>query len=117
MILAVVDDLLFRARLESVAQATGVRLQLAADGKEALQSLNDAGVDCVMIDLNLAGGNALEIVRLLRAAASHLNIIGYCAHVQQELQQQAAEAGCTKVLARSEFVQALPALFVKAQRV
>ena len=108
MILAIVDDLLFRGKLEAAASHLGVPLTIAADADQALR--NGASWSRVLIDLNLSRGDALAIVRHLRAAHPDTPLIGYCSHVQQELQQQAIEAGCTAVLARSAFVQQLPEL-------
>ena len=108
MILAIVDDLLFRSKLETVATPLGAPLVVAADASPALQP--GAVVRRVLIDLNLSRGDSLAMVRRLRAAHPGIPVIGYCAHVERELQQQALEAGCTIVLPRSAFMQQLPQL-------
>ena len=108
MILAVVDDWLFRAKLEAAAAHLGTSLTIAADAGPALQ--RGSGWSRALIDLNLSRGDALAMVRDLRAAHPGLPVIGYYSHVQQDLQQQALEAGCTMVLSRSAFVQQLPEL-------
>ena len=108
MILAILDDLIFRAKLEAAAAQLGAPLTIAADEN---QVLCDGHLwSRAFIDLNLSRGDALAIVRHLRAAHPDIPLIGYCSHVQQDLQQQAIEAGCTTVLARSAFVQQLPEL-------
>ena len=61
----------------------------------------------MLIDLNLSRGDSLAMIRTLRTAHPGTPVIGYCSHVQRDLQQQALEAGCTKVLPRSAFVQQL----------
>ena len=108
MILAIVDDLLFRGKLEATAAQLGVPLTLATDAEPALRD----GQPCsrVLIDLNLSHGDPLAMVRNLRAAHPGMPVIGYCSHVQHDLQRHALEAGCTRVLARSAFVQQLPEL-------
>ena len=108
MILAIVDDLIFRGKLEAAAAHLGAPLTIAADAGPALR--NGATWSRILIDLNLSRGDALLIVRDLRAAHPGVPITGYCSHVQQELQRQALEAGCTTVLPRSAFVQQLPEL-------
>ena len=60
--------------------------------------------------MNLSRGDALAMVRELKAAHPGVPMVGYCSHVQQDLQKQALEAGCTMVLPRSAFVQQLPEL-------
>ena len=108
MILAIVDDLIFRGKLEAAAAHLGVPLTIATDESQALD--DGQPWSRALIDLNLSRGDALAIVRHLRAAHPDIPLIGYCSHVQQELQQQAIETGCTTVLARSAFVQQLPEL-------
>ncbi|HBH97037.1 MAG TPA: hypothetical protein DDX89_04505 [Candidatus Omnitrophica bacterium] len=108
MILAIVDDMLFRSKLEAVAAQLGTPLTLAEDASPALRS--GSGWSRAIIDLNLSHGDPLAMIRDLRAAHPALPVIGYCSHVQHDLQQHAREAGCTVVLLRSAFVQQLPAL-------
>ena len=106
MILAIVDDLLFRAKLEAAAAQLGTPLTVAA----GMVPSNGQVFSRILIDLNLSRGNALAMVRELKAAHPGVPLVGYCSHVQQGLQQQALEAGCTIVLPRSAFVQQLPQL-------
>ncbi len=108
MILAVVDDLIFQAKLEAAAAHLGTPLTIVADAERARPSGQEWSR--VLIDLNLSGGDALAMVRQLRQAHPDLPVIGYCSHIQHDLQQQALEAGCTTVLPRSAFVQQLPEL-------
>ena len=108
MILAIVDDLIFRGKLETTAAQTGVPLTIAVDAGPALRG--EQPWSRVLIDLNLSRGDSLAMVRNLRQAHPDLPVIGYCSHVQQDLQQRALDAGCTTVLARSAFVQQLPEL-------
>ena len=108
MILAIVDDLLFRSKVETVAAQLGTPITIAADAGPALRP--GSGWSRVLIDLNLSCGDALAMIRTLRAAHPEVPVVGYASHVQHELQQQALEAGCTKVLPRSAFIQQLPEL-------
>ncbi|MDP3722786.1 MAG: hypothetical protein Q8R91_04735 [Candidatus Omnitrophota bacterium] len=108
MILAIVDDLIFRVKLEAAAAHLGTPLTIAADAESALRS--GQGWSRVLIDLNLSRGDPLAMIRDLRQAYPDVPMIGYCSHVQQDLKTQALEAGCTTVLPRSAFVQQLPQL-------
>ena len=111
MILAIVDDLLFRGKLEVAAAQLGASLTIAADASAVPR---DGGpFSRVLIDLNLSRGDALAMILDLRAAHPGIPLVGYCSHVQQDLQQQALEAGCTTVLPRSAFVQQLPELLTE----
>ena len=108
MILAIVDDLIFRGKLDAAAAQLGVPLTIASSAEGAPRP--EQGWSRVLIDLNLSGGDALAMVRALRQAYPHTPVIGYCAHVQDALRCDAIEAGCTMVLPRSAFVQQLPQL-------
>lgn len=108
MILAVVDDLIFRGKLEAAAAQWGAPLALAKDAEGALRP--EQAWSRVLIDLNLSSGDALAIVRAVRQAHPDVSIIGYYSHVQDALRRSALEAGCTEVVPRSVFVQQLPHL-------
>ena len=108
MILAIVDDLIFRGKLEAAAARLGTSLTIAAEADRAPRP--EQGWSRVLIDLNLSGGDALVMIRTLRQAHPNMPVIGYCSHVQDDLKSQALEAGCTMVLPRSAFVQQLPEL-------
>ena len=108
MILAIMDDVIFRAKLEAAATQLGVSVTIASDAAEALRT--NLPWSRALIDLNGSHGDSLAMVRALRQAHPDRPVIGYCSHIQQDLQQQALEMGCTRVLARSAFVQQLPEL-------
>ena len=108
MVLAIVEDLVFQARIEAAAASLGVEVRIAKTGAQAQAIWSDAAV--VVVDLNLTSADALEAIRLLRAQRPAVRIIGYGSHVQAERLAQARAAGCTTVLPRSAFVQQLPRL-------
>ena len=106
MILAIVDDLLFQSKIEAAAAQRGAPLTITTGANAMPRS--GPPLRRVLIDLNLSHGDALAMIRNVRAAHPGVSIVGYCSHVQRQLQQQARVAGCTTVLARSAFVQQLP---------
>ena len=108
MLLAIVDDLIFQKKIESAAQQLGTPLTVTADPSGVQRP--GQGWSRVLIDLNLSRGDALEMIRALRQTDPDVPVIGYCSHVQKDLQQQALSAGCTTVLPRSKFVQQLSEL-------
>ncbi|MBI4342191.1 MAG: response regulator transcription factor [Candidatus Omnitrophica bacterium] len=108
IVLAVVDDLLFQAKIREAAAPLGIEVRIA----KTLAQAQDAGADpaVVVVDLNVMSADPLEVVRALRAHHPAVAIIGYGSHVQAELLAQARAAGCTTVLPRSAFVQQLSTL-------
>ena len=108
-VLAILNDLLFRSKLEGAAAALGVPLTVAASPEAVAEALRTGEVwKTALVDVNHPA--ALELIRLVRQQDSALLMVGYCSHVQTELQAQAREAGCSVVMPRSAFVQCLPDL-------
>ena len=105
-VLAIVDDLLFRSKIEAAAASAGVTFRAGRDASALIGELPEA----VIVDLELGRADPLDTVRAIRAAQPALPIVGFCSHVDVPLQQSAGEAGCTRVYARSAFVHALPQL-------
>jgi CheY-like chemotaxis protein len=66
----------------------------------------------MILDLNCAAVDPVRLVTALKTddETKGVNLIGYVSHVQGELKQQAQQAGCNMVLARSAFSQNLPQL-------
>ena len=108
-ILVVIDDLLFRSKIETSAAAAGVKVYWAVGPKEVMRALTGSW-ETAIVDLSAASTHPVESVRALRKTFPDLPIIGYCSHVQTSLQQQAKAAGASAVWPRSVFVENLPDL-------
>ena len=103
------EDLFFTVKIHEAAKRAGVPAMFVKSEHDALeQAAGDPAV--IIIDLNCACLNPLHLIRSLKAdpALSKIDVVGYVSHVQGELKQQAQEAGCDMVLARSAFSQNLP---------
>ena len=107
MIIAIVDDLLFRAKIHEAAARRGVAVRPAVDAASAVRALHDDPGSLVLIDLNLSGGDPVGIVAAIRRAEPAAQIVGYCSHVQANLQALARAAGCAAVWPRSALIQRL----------
>ena len=110
LILAMVDDLFFQAKIRAVAAPLGVEVRVATTLAQAQAAWPEAAV--AVVDVNRAGADPLAVIRTLRGQRSAVPIIGYGSHVDAGLLAQARAAGCTTVLPRSAFVQQLPRLLV-----
>ncbi len=64
----------------------------------------------MILDLNCGAIDPLRLIGALKGDESTRGVplVGYVSHVQGELKQQAQQAGCDTVLARSAFSQNLP---------
>lgn len=108
MILAIVEDLMFRSTLEAAAAHLGAALTVSKDAAPALRP--GSAWTRVLIDLNLEQADPLDAIQAIRAAHPEMPVIGYYSHVQLELQRQAIQAGCTAAMPRSAFIRQLPEL-------
>lgn len=113
VVLAIVDDLFFQAKIQAVAASLGVDVRVASTFARAQAAWTDPAA--VIVDLHCTSADPLEVVRTLRMQRPAVPIIGYGSHVQAELFAQAQAAGCTSVLPRSVFVQQLPRLLAPFQ--
>ncbi len=114
MILAVVEDLIFLSKIQQTAKLLGVPVETVGPGK-LLERLAHGSIQGVILDLNHRSGTAVDILRALKAnpSTSHLPVVGFVSHVQDDLIAAARAAGCDQVLARSAFTVQLPQLLDK----
>jgi DNA-binding NarL/FixJ family response regulator len=109
-LVAGVDDLFFRSKIEATARHLAVPIRFAEAG-DLPREARGADVAAVLLELS-SNGAALEAVGKIRAEKStaSLPIVGFLSHVDHELRRRAESAGVTRVLARSEFSETLPDL-------
>ena len=111
-VVALVEDLVFTAKLRLAAQATETTLHVATQAEDFLQMIRSTAPRLVLLDLNFSRADALAVLAQARDLANgkQAPIVGFLSHVQTERAQQAVSAGCAAALPRSLFVQQLPAL-------
>jgi CheY-like chemotaxis protein len=110
-VVAFVDDLMFLSRIREAARARGLEVTGVRTVPDLLIACRDAP-RLVIMDLDRARPPASEALAALRAepALASLPVVGFFSHVHAERARQAREAGCTRALPRSAFVQELDAL-------
>ena len=111
-ILAVVTDLFFSVKLTEAAKRAGVSLEFVKESNEILEKAKGLP-SLIIFDLNFDAVSPVKLISKLKASSETkgISLIGYLSHVQAELKQQAQEAGCDMVLARSAFSQNMPQIF------
>jgi CheY-like chemotaxis protein len=104
VVLAVVNDIFFSAKISAAAKQAGVKLEYVTVGKNLLEKAAARPV-MIVFDLNFEAARPIELIRKLKAdpATSQIKLLGYLSHVQVDLQRAAAEAGCDEVMPRSAF--------------
>ncbi len=108
-LLAIVDDLFFAVKIEGAAKAAGVPVQFVKTAESALAAAPFA--ELILLDLNC---KSIDVLHLLPQLPGE-RVIGFVSHVQTELRQAAADAGCGRVMARSAFSDQLPAILKSFQ--
>ncbi len=111
-LVACLDDLFFRSKIEATARHLNVPL-LFTGAKDLAKTCREGKTAAVLLDLS-ANGNPLEVVTELRQdpATQDLPIIGFLSHVDRDLARRAESSGVTRVMPRSEFSESLPDLMM-----
>jgi PleD family two-component response regulator len=111
-VIAVVNDLFFSVKLTEAAKRAGMSLEFVKDPGEVLEKAKGRP-QLIVLDLNFESADPLMLIGALKGSADTkgISLIGYLSHVQVELKQQAQEAGCDMVMARSALSQNLPLIF------
>jgi len=111
-VLAVVSDLFFSVKLSEAAKRAGMALEFVKENQDVLEKAK-ARPQLIVLDLNFESANPLQLIGALKGSpeTKGISLIGYLSHVQGELKQQAQEAGCDMVLARSAFSQNMSQIF------
>jgi CheY-like chemotaxis protein len=105
-IVAVVNDLMFQSRLEQGARALGYTFAVAHDTRRIDAITQDAAL--VIVDLHVVGVDWRAAVSKVKERG--LPVLAFGRHTEAALLRQAREAGCDRVVPRSQLVEELPAL-------
>jgi len=112
-VLALVDDLFFRAKLVETARQTGVELACFAAPDDLVEEARAHPPALVVLDLN-AANDPLRAAEQL-APGNSMPLVAFLSHVQKELAERARLAGCTEVMPRSQFSKELPVILARAK--
>src|SRR3954452_21253500 len=111
-VLAVVSDLFFSVKLSEAAKRAGMALEFVKEQGEVVEKAKSRP-QLIVLDLNFDAVELLTLIEKLKGSAETkgVSVIGYLSHIQGELKQQAQEAGCDMVMARSALSQNLSQIF------
>ena len=104
-VLAYVEDLFFRSKLETAARVLRVPLEVASGSPPA-----GGPWDTVLVDLALNRTDPMALAGELRRACPQARLIAYGAHVDRARLERARAAGYDRVLSHAELVARLPEL-------
>lgn len=95
-ILVVEDNDINRSILRDMLEKMGHLVTEASNGKKALSRVDEDLFDLILMDLSMPEIDGLEATKLIRdgdSANKNTVIIGLTAHIQEEYQQKAKDAG------------------------
>jgi len=117
MILAAVDDMLFRSKIRTTAKLVGVDVVFARTPEEIVRQARTLEPSLVIFDLNSSTVQPIETVTAFKADAGLATVrtLGFVSHVQTELIQSARAAGIDEVMARSAFATGLADILLLAE--
>ncbi len=111
-IVACVEDLFFRAKIEATARHLNVPVRFT-EPKDLAKAVAPDDTAAVLVEISEDGGSLAAVARLRQnSATKDLPVIGFLRHTDRELARQAEAAGLTKVMPRSEFSETLPDLLM-----
>jgi CheY-like chemotaxis protein len=107
-VLAVLEDLFFTVKINESAKRAGLSVAFVKSQRDALDEAASHPA-LIVLDLNFTSIDPLDLIRKLKADQDlrKITLLGYVSHVQGGLKQEAQDAGCDMVLARSAFSQNL----------
>jgi CheY-like chemotaxis protein len=117
MVLAVLDDLLFTSKIRAAASQLGTTVAFAKSSGAALQEMRERPPSLVILDLNSPRTDPLGTVAAMKhdPALGAIPTVGFVSHVHADLIGRARQAGVDEVLARSAFVEQLPAILARGR--
>lgn len=101
-ILLIEDNSLAAKIAQAVLSSLSCKVDIASDGKTAIEKAQNGSYDLIFMDIGLPGMNGYEITKKIRAlefiTKKHIPIIALTAHVDTENKQNCIEAGMNAVL-------------------
>ncbi|MEQ1774748.1 MAG: response regulator [Burkholderiales bacterium] len=108
----VVDDIPSnRLTAQALLERQGWAVLTASDGRTALETLETAHCDLVLLDISMPGMSGMEVCQNIRAnaAISGVPVIAYTAHAQPEDRRNFIASGFDEVLVKPISVEKLAA--------
>jgi len=103
-----ISDMLFSSKLREAAKATGVTVQAQRDAAAWAAAAREAKL--AIVDLRMP--TAMAALDALAAAppAATVRTVGFVDHEHTDVMDEARAKGCTDVMAKGQFANALPKL-------
>ena len=112
LLLAIVDDLFVRSRIDAAANVAGVEVRYVGSLDEVRAAVDERPARAALVGMAATRRRWPEIVRQLRLEplTRGLYVLAFGPHKNLDLRQQALDAGVDRVVANSGFTRLLPTL-------
>lgn len=112
LLLAIVDDLFVRSRIDAAAGVAGVEVRYVGSIDEIRTAIEDRPARAALVGMAATRRRWPELVRQIRAdpATNGLYVLAFGPHKNLDVRAQALEAGVDRVVANSAFTRLLPTL-------
>lgn len=114
---AILDDLLFTAKIRETARVSGVELTVVRDASVLHQGLAPV---LILLDLNCKRVDpfaALDVLRARADAGKDAPVVAFAAAVDKALTARAKSVGLDEILDRAQLVERLPEILHAVARV
>lgn len=95
-ILIVDDQPGIRLLLEEIFQNGGYQTEVARNGEEALQLVDEVKVDCVLLDMKMPGIDGVEVLKRLKKDWPHIPVLMMTGCDELHLTEQALQLGAER---------------------
>jgi DNA-binding NarL/FixJ family response regulator len=102
------DDLIFFSRVSGAARAAGLTVRMVRTAYDLLAAARTCPPSGVIIDVHNPGLDLPGLLLALKETCPIMpRVIAYGSHVEAAVLRAARQAGCTRVMPRSQFVEEL----------
>ena len=88
------DSQINRALFKIILERVGLQIDLAANGRQAVEMARSQDYDLVLMDVQMPVMDGLEATRILRSEGLITPVIALTAHSTKEDQKRCLQAGC-----------------------
>ncbi|MFN8009227.1 MAG: response regulator [Terriglobia bacterium] len=112
VVLGLVDDLFFTAKIQATASQCGVSVRFSSQAQDLMNQARDQRPSLILVDLSREMLAPMEAIQRLKEdpLLREIPVLGFYSHVEARLKDQALQAGCNRVVPRSYFSQNLAAI-------
>jgi DNA-binding NarL/FixJ family response regulator len=102
------DDLIFFSRVSGAARAAGLTVRMVRSASDLVAAAREAAPGGVIVDVHNPGLDLPALLLALKDACPTMpRVIAYGSHVEAAVLKAARQAGCDRVMPRSQFVEEL----------